>query len=363
MSSQTIPEELLWNEDYAQRTVPPVGTMPVDTNRVHEIVEKGLLGNGLEPDEILDLYRVDPRSKDASYIMWAGGKLQMELCDGKAQIHAQIGLNATMCGNGCKFCSFATCNKVRQGSYELPKEDVVEYAKIYQDQGANLILVLATATYKFEKALEMVGAVREVLDPKMPLLVNLDDMTLEQTKALKAAGANGAYHAIRMREGVDTNIPVEKRFATLKALQDAGMSISTCVEPVGPEHTPEEMTEATLRCMSYPNLSAGVGRRVNVPGTIVCDRGMIDDITNGRNVAIYRLAAGREPMLNCAAATSLSAAAGANLAWAEVGTNPRDSVARTESGGRGADIAFNKKMFRAGGYEIFGGFSEGWILD
>ena len=358
-----IQKELLWDTKYSQRIVKPCNLNPPNTDRVHQIVEKGLAGNGLERDEILDLYNVDPYTPDSFYIMWAGRELQMKLCDGKAQVHAQIGLNATVCGNGCKFCSFATCNNVRHGSYELPKEDVVEYAKIYQEQGANLLLVLATAAYSFNKALDMVGSVREVIDPQMPLLVNFDDMTTEQTKQLKEAGANGAYHAVRMREGIDTNISVEHRFETIHALQDAGMTISTCVEPVGPEHTPEELVEATLRCMSYSPLSAGVGRRVNVPGTLVCDRGMIDDITNARNVAIYRLAAGKDPMLNCAAATSLSAAAGANLSWAEVGTNPRDAVERTEKGGRATNVDWCKRMFRAGGYEVLEGFSQGWILD
>lgn len=327
-----------------------------------DIVEKGLEGNGLSDQEMTQLYSVDPRSRVAAYIRWAGGKLQYELANGFAEVHAQIGLNGTPCPKNCKFCSFAICNGLRHKKLEMPKEDVVEYAKIYEESGANAILLLATASYQFEKVLEMAAAVREVISPDMPLLTNTEDVTLEQARQLKAVGVNGAYHAVRMREGTDTEIPEEERLKTFAALRDAGLSISTCVEPVGPEHTPEELTYYSRLCMASGANSAGVGRRVTVPGTMVEDRGMISDLENARNVAVYRLAAGREPMLNCAAATSLSAAAGANLAWAEVGTNPRDTVERTERGGRGTNIEYNQKMFRAAGYEVLEGPSQGWIL-
>ena len=233
---------------------------------------------------------------------------------------------------------------------------------MYVEEGANAVLLLATASYQFERVLENAQAVREVIPDDMPLLVNIEDIDLERAKRLKAVGVNGAYHAVRMREGVDTGIPEADRLATFKALHDAGLSLSTCVEPVGPEHTPQELAYYTRLAIESGANSAGVGRRVTVPGTMVDDRGMIDDIENARNVAIYRLAAGQKPMLNCAMATSLSGAAGANLAWAEVGTNPRDVKERTEKGGRGTNISLNRRLFQAAGYEVLEGPSQGWIL-
>ena len=331
--------------------------------KVVEIVDKGLEGKGLEENEILELYKVDAESSLASYIMWAGRQLQFKLCDGIAEVHAQIGLNSTTCPHNCKFCSFAACNTVREkGKYEMSREEVIEDAKVLCEAGANLMLLLATGTYPMQKAFEMVQAVREVIDDDMPLLVNFDDMTKDDVKNLHAAGANGAYHAIRMREGVDTNLSVESRWETIHNLVEEKMSISTCVEPIGPEHTPEELTEATMRCLSYPNNSAGCGRRITVPGTLVEDRGELSDFANGKNVAIYRLAAGEKPMLNCAASTAVSAAAGANLAWAELGSNPRDTVKKTENGGRGVSVATYQRVLRAAGYDILDGYSKGWMI-
>lgn len=328
---------------------------------IYDIVEKGLEGNGLSAENVLALYEVEETSKEAAYIRWAGQELSMIAADGVAEIHAQIGLNSTVCPKNCKFCSFAACNNVRKGKYELPKEDVLEYAKLYVEEGANLILMLTTASYSFDKLVDMVGSVREVIPADMPLLVNTDDMQLDQCRQLKAAGANGAYHAVRMCEGEDTEIPVEKRFETFANLREAGLTLSTCVEPVGPEHTPEELTEATMRCISTNPLSAGVGKRIGVPGTLVYDRGMLTDVANANMVAVYRLATGRDLRLNCSANTVMTAASGANLAWAEVGTNPRDTVERTEHGGRGSNIAQLRKMFAASGWQVLDGPSKGWM--
>ncbi len=336
--------------------------MQVVDEAIFEIIEKGLEGNGLTEAETLTLYQVEERSREAALLRWAGQELALKASGGKAEIHAQIGLNSTVCPKNCQFCSFAICNNVRKGKFELPKEDVLEYAKIYEEEGANLILMLTTASYSFDKLVDMVVSVREVISKEMPLLINTSDMSLEQCKALKSAGANGAYHAVRMREGVDTEIPVEERLATLAHLAEAGLSLSTCVEPVGPEHTPEEITEATFRCIASRAVSAGVGKRIGVPGTMLYDRGMLTDVANANMVATYQLAAGVGLRLNCSANTAMTAASGANLSWAEVGSNPRDIVERTEKGGRGANIEHCRKMFAAAGWEVLEGPSQGWML-
>lgn len=337
--------------------------MQVFDQEICDIIEKGLEGVGLTPAETLKLYSLSETSKEAAYLRWAGQELSMRAANGVAEVHAQIGLNSTICPKNCKFCSFAASNDARKGKFELPKADVLEYAQRYVDDGANLILLLTTASYSFERLLEMVEGVRSVIGHDMPLLVNTDDMTYESCVALKAAGANGAYHAVRMREGVDTGIPVEKRLETFENLAAAGMSLSTCVEPIGPEHSPEELTEATYRCIDVHPQSAGCGKRIPVPNTELYDLGMHTDVANANYVAVYRLATGLDPRLNCSANTVMTAASGANLAWAEVGTNPRDALERTEHGGRGASFDQQYKMFKAAGWEILDGPSQGWMID
>lgn len=337
--------------------------MEVFNATVYEIVEKAMLGNGLCDDDIKMLYEVDPTTKESYYIQWAAQQMSLKAANGKAEVHAQIGLDASPCPMNCQFCSFAVCNGIRKERMEIDKQDVIEYAQAYEEAGANLILLLTTAAYKFEKLLEMAGTVREVISREMPLLVNTRDLTLEQSKQLKAVGVNGAYHAVRMGEGEFTKISPEKRLQTISNFKEAGFTLSTCVEPVGPEHTAEELTKKTRMCIEMDPVSGGVGRRTAVPGTKMYELGMLPYTRIAHMVAVYRLASGDKPILNCSAHSSVCANAGGNLGWAEVGTNPRDVTKRTEHGGRGQSVETAKKVFLNSEWEILDGFSKGWILN
>lgn len=329
--------------------------------RTYEIVEKGMDGKGLNADEMAYLYSLETFSKDAFYVLWAGHELGMRASGGIAEIHAQIGLNGTVCPKNCQFCSFAACNKVRQGVLETPLEDVLKYARTYEEQGANVILMLTTASFKFEKMLAITRAVRQVISPEMPLLANTGDFTLAQAKMLKEAGINGVYHAVRMGEGVFTEIPVETRMATIKAAQEAGLKLCTCVEPVGPEHTVEELVEKTLISLNMHPVFSGVGGRIAVPGTMLEKQGMLSSSRLALFDAVYRLAAGVESPLNCSGASSVAAHAGANIAWAEVGTNPRDLVEKTENGGRGQSMDELFKLFERTEWKVRKGPSPYWM--
>jgi len=70
---------------------------------------------------------------------------------------------------------------------------------------------------------------------------------------------------------------------------------------------------------------------------------------------LVRLAMGREVIGNCAHEPSaLGATAGANLFWAEVGTNPRDTEAET-SKGRGMGVKSCKELFRQADFDMLRG--------
>lgn len=330
-------------------------------NEIYEIVEKALANEEISQEELEQLYALETFSPEAFYVQWAGRKVAMEVSDGYAEVHAQIGLNGSPCPKNCHFCSFAACNKVRKGKLETSREDVIEYAKVYEEAGANLILVLSTANYGFEKLLDMCYEVRNVISKDMPLLANTGDMTLEETKALKKAGVNGIYHAVRLGEGVVTDIPVETRIQTIKHAQEAGLKLCTCVEPIGPEHTAKELAEATILLESFNPVSSGAGRRITVPGTKMEKHGMLSESRGALYAAVYRIYVGnKKEALMCSAHSMLTANAGANLAWAEVGANPRDTVAKTESGGKGQSIEDGGKVFLNTEWEIRKGFSPHW---
>ncbi|NGM18237.1 radical SAM protein [Eggerthellaceae bacterium zg-887] len=326
-----------------------------------EIVEKAQEGNGLPDEDITALFALNPYSAESAYVRWVAQQMSLESANGKAEVHAQIGLDGSPCPMDCQFCSFARCHGLRDDLLEMPLKDVVDYAKAFEEAGANVIMLLATARYNFNKFLEMVSAVREVISPDMPIVTNAGDMSLDQARQLKAAGAQGAYHAVRIDEGTVTKIPETRRLKTIENLKAAGLKLSTCLEPIGPEHTPEKLTRYTRLCIDLDPLSSGAGRRTSVPGTGFEKIGMYSHVQIAHHVAVYRLASGMLPRLNCSAHSAAAASSGGNLAWAEVGTNPRDLVDRTEFGGRGQSVETAKKIFLESEWENLDGPSPGWF--
>jgi len=88
--------------------------------------------------------------------------------------------------------------------------------------------------------------VRAELKPETVMIANIGDFGPPEGKRLKEAGYTGIYHAVRMGEGRDTRIDPEVRFKSIKAARDAGLLVGTCVEPIGPEHSVEEVQQKHL---------------------------------------------------------------------------------------------------------------------
>ena len=228
---------------------------------VADIVEKAVAGGLLDRYEIETLYSVDPYSRDASLVLWAGYELSQRASSGVAQIHAQIGLDASPCARNCAFCAFSARSGLRTGVFELEIDEVVELSLNALEEGANLVLMLTTATYRIEKLLEVVTRTRSAIGSEYPILVSTDDYTFEQAKALKEAGCSGAYHAVRLGEGVFTAIDERTRRSTIESAHAAGLKHCTCLEPIGPEHTAVQLAERTLYARESNAVFGGAWRR------------------------------------------------------------------------------------------------------
>ncbi len=328
--------------------------------RIMDLVDKGLAGNGLAEEEITELFSVNPYSAEGAHVRWGGFMLSRKASNGVAEVHAQIGMDASSCPKNCQFCSFAACNGLRPAKLEMPKDEVIEYARAYVEAGVNLMCLMVTAGYDFEKFLDMGESVREVIPHDMPLMANIDDFSYEQALKLKESGFDAVYHVVHMGEGEITRIDPKVRIATIKNAQKAGLTVSSCVEPIGPEHSPAEIAMRIKQLMELAPHSSGAGLRVPVPGSPFANdprKGRIDwSFVSGA----FRLAVGLEPKL--CGSTYLASDSGANYGWAEVGTNPRDNSERTDKTGIGHGVQESKYHFVVNGWQMLDGPSEGWRL-
>ena len=322
---------------------------------VEEKVSKAFDGSLLNRQEILDLLRIPLPSLDAGWVMASADILARQASRGRAEIHAQVGLNLSPCPNNCLFCAFASSNPVFPRTEEMEVEVAVRLAKEAEAACANAIFLMVTGDYPFGKYIEIAQEVRADLKPGTVLVANTGDFGLAEGKRLKEAGFAGIYHAVRMGEGKDTKIPPETRRTTIQAAQEAGLLVGTCVEPVGPEHSLEEIAEKILIGRDIQSCYSGAARRIKIPGSPLEKYGMISEYRMAFLVAVVRLAMGRGLIGNCTHEPNLlGATAGANLFWAEAGANPRDTEAET-SKGRGLDVKICIRIFQEADWDILQG--------
>jgi len=325
--------------------------------KVNEIIDKVFDGYFIIREEILSLLRIDPHSVDGRFILAAANSITRIASKGKAEVHAQIGLNLSPCPNDCSFCAFAAKNGVFKETKELPVEEIIESAIRAEADGANAIFFMTTHDYPFRKYIEISNEVRTKLKPDTIMVANIGDFEYGEGKQLKEAGYTGIYHAVRMGEGKDTGIDPQVRLNTVRAARDADLLIGTCVEPVGPEHSIEEIAEKILIGREINPCYSGAMRRINIPGSELERYGMISEHRLAFLVAVVRLAMGRELIGNCTHEPNiLGAISGANLFWAEVGMNPRDTEVET-SRGRGLGVKSCISMFKEADFEVLQGRS------
>ena len=328
--------------------------MPVSP-KVNDIVSKVFDGHPLTRDEIVYLLSINHKPSGAGFIMNAANVVNRIASKGKAEVHAQIGLNLSPCPNNCSFCAFSAQNKVFTERKELGVEEIVQLALKAEVDRANAIFFMTTHDYPFGKYVETSKEVREKLKSETVMIANIGDFGYGEAKQLKDAGYTGIYHAVRMGEGRDTQIDPQVRLHTIRAAREAGLLIGTCVEPIGPEHSIEELTDKILLGREMGPCFSGAMRRINIPGSPLTRHGMISEYRLAFLVAVVRLAMGREVIGNCTHEPNLlGATAGANLFWAEAGTNPRDTEAET-SKGRGMGVTSCMELFRQADFDILRG--------
>jgi biotin synthase len=306
-------------------------------------------------EEIAALFEIPLFSPESHLLQSSAYHLSKRACDGKAEVHAQVAVNLGPCPRNCLFCAFAACNGVFQEDLEFPFDYIAQQCLQFERDGANAVYLMSTATYPLDRFIELGGRVRGRLKPETVLIANIGDFDLTRAKAMKDAGFTGVYHAVRLGEGRDNNIPIEKRFQTFRAVKEAGLTLGTCLEPVGPEHTTRELVKKLLITRDVEPGYSGSARRILIPNTRIAANGVVSEARMAHILAVVRHVLPLSVQGNCThEPNSLGAAAGANLLWAETGANPRDVKEKTEEG-RGKSVPQCREVFQEAEWEVLEG--------
>ncbi len=324
---------------------------------ITDIIEKSLDGAELRKDEIGALFKAPMFSRESFMIQAAGRQKSVKASNGLAEVHAQFGLNAGPCNMNCLFCGFARCNGIFTEDTELSVEDAVYRTQRFEEDGANAIFIMGTGHYPFSRFIEVSGEIRRSLKEETVLFANVGDMTADQPLQLKDIGYAGIYHVVRMGEGRDTPISPEKRMETIRNAKEAGLLVGTCVEPVGPEHSIEELVEKTVMTREVRPVFSGAMRRIPIPETKLAGYGIVSEAKMAHVLAVVRLALGYDIPGHCTHEPGVIAAAsgGANLLWAETGSNPRDTEKDTV---RGRTVGDCGDILKEAEWDILSGASK-----
>lgn len=298
--------------------------------------------DGVAPgrEQCVELLRYPAASPEAAMTRAVADSVSRRRFAGQAMLLGQIGIATDECPGGCGFCVFGQGHALFDVT-ALDRAELLQRSKAFADSGQLYALFLMTMhDFDREALLDDVAAVRAAIPAQTRLVANIGDCEREYWRDLREAGLSGAYHVLRLREGTDTSLDPAARKSTIAALRDEGLDWYYCCEPIGPEHTPEELVEQMFFGLDHECFQHAAMRRVCQPNLPLAVHGQISELRLAQVVAVVTLAMQASPSLRSIAVHEpnvLGLCSGANTVYAETGANPRDTAADT-AGHRGLDV-------------------------
>jgi biotin synthase len=317
-----------------------------------DIIEKAENFQMLTRNELITLLGYSEISHEADKIRSTANQISRKRFENKGIILGQIGYETSPCSGNCQFCAFAK-DYTTQGTNTLFQEELFQQASEFlAHRSLFALFLMATHDFKFEVLLNTIAALKPILRPDVRFVVNIGDFDRSQAEELKSSGVSGAYHVLRLREGEVTDLNPEQRRQTIIALREAGIDWYYCCEPVGPEHTAEEIVDQILLGREFEAFQHAGMRRVLLPNSPLAKLGIISELRLAQVTAVVSLAMiGNERLESIAVhePNTLGLCSGANAVYAESGANPRDLDTKTERG-RGHSVCDCAQMLLECGY-------------
>ncbi len=300
---------------------------------IEQIIHKALARESLERDEIIALLSVPANDRDRYAIMGAANHLTRALGGNEGIVAGQIGLNVEPCSVDCAFCAYAvSTTQIREG-YCLSEEQVRDKVGRFVRAGANFVSLMTTADYPFPEFYRMCAVARAEMPEDMMISANVGDFDREIAREMKKHGVGRVYHVIRLGEGIDTAVSPERRIQSLEAAAAEDLEIAFCIEPIGPEHTAEELADQMRLSLRFNPTACAVMRRIPLPGSRFEDSPIVPEADMALIMAVLRLVYAHTPTLTfyIHEPSFGGLMAGANQICAETAANPRELEETGES--------------------------------
>lgn len=319
---------------------------------IDECKAKCLAGEALSRAEIISLLGVEIGSADDEYLRSAAREAAAKIAGGRGYIWCAVGMDYAPCSMNCKFCSFGEKWGIVREPRHFEPEQVFAHVRTYAENGAAYIVLRTTEFYDLETLFGYIPKIRAEVPGEYAIILNTGELEPADAERAKAAGVYGVYHALRLREGVDTPFDPARRVETMRNVSASGMTLISLVEPIGGEHTSAEIADDFINAVECGAKICGAMARFPVEGTPLGGSARISDSRLAHVVAALRLSGGSQVRDICVhPATQEALASGANVMVVESGAIPRDSnFSESEWAGVGMERARN--MLKEAGYAI-----------
>ena len=304
----------------------------------------------LSENEIVDLLSIEILSKEFFELLAVSNALSRHKFGNHGYVFTQIGINAAPCPINCSFCSMGATHYALDSQWEKSTDEICAQLSWLQKNYFDDFFLMTTADYLQDKFIAIGKAVKPLLRKNQKLVANIGDFDLQTAFRLKEAGFTGAYHINRLREGTDTMAEPKDREKTIQAIQEAGMELYYCIEPIGPEHSYEVIMIEIIRARELNISVMAAMRRTAVKGTPLHELGQISIPELTKIVAVTNIVVNPSRSMNVHEPIQAALMAGVNQLYAEVGANPRDTDSHTEQS-RGFNTVAAWAMLEEFGYQ------------
>ncbi|WP_025745706.1 radical SAM protein [Aminiphilus circumscriptus] len=264
--------------------------------KVERMLKSAADGRPITKAEATLLLGLPETSLEASLLRATATAVNRRRFGNSGLLLGQIGVDMAPCEGDCAFCFFAKSNTSIQPAL-LSTDEIIARCERFARGGAQGVFLMTMHRFGLEWFRDLCAELRRRIPAQLEILANVGDVTASQLQEFRAAGVTvtGAYHVCRIREGVDSCMTPADRRKTIERILEAGLSWYNMCEPLGPEHTPEELVEQMWLGVDLPCTQHGVMQRFPVPGSPLYHHGQVSLSRLGQVVALVALAIiGRE---------------------------------------------------------------------
>ena len=321
-------------------------------NLIDRVKADCLAGKAQDRDTIVSLLDITPGSEEYTYLCQSARQAALVITKKEAYLWGAIGVDFAPCSMNCTFCSLGEAWGIVNEEISYSEEEIIEQIKRYVGCGVRFIVLRTTEFYSIDTLCHFIRHIRLQVPGEYELVLNIGEFDIETANKIHESGASGIYHALRLGEGRDTAFDPAQRNDTLNSVHHSPLKLIHLIEPVGVEHTSEEIAEVFLNSLQYGVVISGAMARIPVKGTPLGTKPQISDQRLAQIVAVTRLCGGKNVPDICVHPPSKEAVmAGANVLVLERGAVPRDG-SLAEDLWNGFDCQRAKSLLTECGYEV-----------